>query len=179
MAYAGVGLVYAAELISDCDRWSETERAAFKQWLTGVFVPACLQRASSERAGNNRTNRALLGLAAAYHFLDDRDSLRTLIGWLKLEVDRQIAADGHMPAETARGYQGLWYTYFGLAPLTAAFQIAWNAEGVDLFRYATDRDGIPWPFSFQTGRNIKMRPAELCVFISWPFRNVGARLTPP
>lgn len=141
MAYAGVALVHAAELISDFDGWTPAERAAFERWLRSVFVPACLDRTVEEKAGNHRTNWALLGLTAAYYFLDAREDVRTLIDWLKLEIARQIDADGHLPAETRHGKLGMWYTYFALAPLTAACQIIWNAEGVDLFRHTVDQGG--------------------------------------
>jgi hypothetical protein len=40
-----------------------------------------------------------------------------------------------MPAETRRDKNGIWYTYFAIAPLTAACQIAYNARAVDLFHY--------------------------------------------
>ncbi len=42
-----------------------------------------------------------------------------------------------------RGRNGIWYTYFALAPLTAACQVAANARGVDLFHYkGADGAGI-------------------------------------
>jgi hypothetical protein len=50
-----------------------------------------------------------------------------------------------MPYETRYGSKGIWYTYYALAPLTAACQVALNASEVDLFHYTSPN-----------GRNIRM-----------------------
>ncbi len=44
-------------------------------------------------------------------------------------------SDGSMPLETKRGRNGIWYTYFALAPLTAACHIGDNATDSDLFSF--------------------------------------------
>jgi hypothetical protein len=46
-----------------------------------------------------------------------------------------------MPLEVGRKAAGIWYTYFALAPLTAACQIVGNARSVDLFNYVGPEGG--------------------------------------
>jgi hypothetical protein len=132
MAYGGVGLVFAAELLSDYRGWSASQRADFKKWVRGVYLKACTSIAGR---GNNWGDWGVLGCTASHHFLDDAKGLDADIARIRKKIDASIAADGRMPAETGRGKNGIWYTYFALAPLTAACQVARNGRGVDLFHY--------------------------------------------
>ncbi len=132
MAYAGVGLVFAAELMTDYDGWDSASRERFEGWLTTVFLPTC--RGIVDRS-NNWGDWAVLGCIAAHSFLGDMDAVDADIALIRRKIGDAIDADGSMPHETRRGKRGIWYTYFALAPLTAACQVAANARGVDLFRY--------------------------------------------
>lgn len=132
MAYAGVGLVFAAQLMRDYDGWEDEGRARFSQWLTTVFLPTC--RGIVDRS-NNWGDWAVLGSIAANAFLADMAAVDADIAHIRKKIGDAIDADGSMPQETRREKRGIWYSYFALAPLTAACQVAANARGVDLFRY--------------------------------------------
>src|SRR5581483_3882185 len=56
---------------------------------------------------------------------------------LERHIDQGLAPDGHMPDETARGVGGVWYTYFALAPMTAAARVIKYGGGPDLFRWTS------------------------------------------
>lgn len=132
MADAGAGLLFAAELLADYPGWELSRRGAFGNWVTGVYLKSCEKIAGRS---NNWGDWGLLGCIASHHFLDDATALDADIERVRRKIDQSIAADGHLPDETKRGKRGLWYTYFALAPMTSACQIAANARGVDLFHY--------------------------------------------
>lgn len=141
MTYSGLGLVFAAELVRDFPGWSEADRAVFGGWLSRVFLPAAELQSRSE---HNRGAWGALGLIAGHYFLDDREALLRDVAMIRRKIDLSIAADGTMPAELARRGRELWYTYFALAPLTAAAEVAYNALGVDLYRFrGQDGAGLP------------------------------------
>jgi len=140
MADAGAGFVFAAELLSDYEGWKETEKTAFSTWLVDVYLKSCL--IVSERP-NNWGDWGILGCIATHYYLDDAKALDADILYIRKKIDESIASDGHLPHETKRGKRGIWYSYFALAPLTAACQIALNASGTDLFHFrGTDGAGI-------------------------------------
>lgn len=132
MADAGAGFVFAAELLRDYSGWEESERAAFRKWLREVYLNSCLL--ISERS-NNWGDWGILGCIASHYYLDDAKALDADMEYIRKKIDESIAADGHMPQETKRGKRGIWYSYFALAPMTAACQIALNATGTDLFHF--------------------------------------------
>jgi hypothetical protein len=132
MADSGVGLVLAAELLTDYDGWEKEQRVQFAEWLRNVHLKSCSRIAGHE---NNWGDWGVLGCIAAHYFLDDIKGIDADIECIRMHIDQAIEADGRMPQETKRGKNGMWYTYFALAPLTAACQIAYNARGVDLFNY--------------------------------------------
>lgn len=132
MVDAGAGLVFAAELMTDYDGWKKEQRAEFKKWLGSVYLKSSRHIV---RRSNNWGDWGVLGCIASHHFLDDSKGLDGDIERIRKKIDHAIEAGGRMPAETRRGKNGIWYTYFALAPLTAACQIAANARGVDLFQY--------------------------------------------
>jgi hypothetical protein len=137
LSYSASAFIFAAELIWDYSGWSSSDRDIFKQWLMNVYRWEC-------RSGiSNRADWGRLGIVAMYHFLDDEDKFDYYVDVMKDVIDLSINEDGFMPEETRRGSNGIWYTYFGLAPMTAACQIILNARGVDLFKYkGTDGTGI-------------------------------------
>jgi tetratricopeptide (TPR) repeat protein len=140
MATAGTGLVFAAEVIHTYEGWSEERRAVFRKWLKTVFLKACTRIAGGS---NNWGDWGTLGCIASHHFLDDENGIDKDIARIRGKIDRAIKADGMMPHETRRGKNGIWYTYFALAPMTAACRIAMNARGTDLFAYkGADGAGI-------------------------------------
>ena len=60
-----------------------------------------------------------LGSILSAHLLDNANEMAENIRLVKSDLFHKIAADGHMPEETAREANGIWYTYFSLAPITA------------------------------------------------------------
>jgi len=137
MSYTGSAFVFAAEAITDYDGWKKPQRERFRAWVRTHYRPICRRIAGG---GNNWGDWGTLGSITANYYLDDARGVSADIASLKKKIDRAIAADGRMPAETGRGNNGIWYTYFALAPLTAACRVAQNAKGVNLFRYK-GRDG--------------------------------------
>ncbi len=137
MADAGAGLIFAAELMTGCDNWSMAQKELFKGWIRTVYLQSC-QKITTR--ANNWGDWGILGCIASHHFLDDATALDKDIEHIRTRIDLEIEADGSMPHEIKRGKNGIWYTYFSLAPLTAACQIAWEARQVNLFHYK-GRDG--------------------------------------
>ena len=140
MVDAGVGLVLAGELMTDYDRWSVKQRKTFSKWVRTVFLTSSMRIVERR---NNWGDWGVFGCAAAHHFLDDAAGLDHDMEHIRRKIDQSIAADGSMPLELNRKSNGMWYTYFALAPLTAACQIAVNGRGVNLFHFkGTDGAGI-------------------------------------
>ena len=135
MADAGAGLVFAAELLAPYDGWNKEDREAFRKWITNVYLISC-QRIAGR--ANNWGDWGILGCIASHYLLDDKKGLDADIENIRKKIDKSIAADGHLPHETKRGKRGIWYTYFSLAPLTAACEVAANAQGVDLYHFRGD-----------------------------------------
>lgn len=137
MTYAGVGFIQAAELVSPFSGWNEADKAKFKSWVSNVF----LKKAADPN--KDRTNNwgawGVYGAISGYRYLDDSVHVRGEIDRIKSKIDSQIALNGSIPEEIRRGAEGLWYTYFYLSPLTAAAQVALEAEGVDLFNWISPR----------------------------------------
>ena len=138
MADAGVGLIFAAELMTGYKEWNKEQQSVFKNWVTSVYLNSCKKIAEES---NNWGDWGNLGCIASHYFLDDKDAIYNDIERIKKRIDRAIDADGSMPHEIARGKRGMWYTYFSLAPLTASCQIALNACGIDLFNFK-GKDGV-------------------------------------
>jgi Alginate lyase len=135
MAYMGVGLVLAGELLGNYPGWAAGDRAAFQNWVRTVYI------AQGAGAIQDRTNNwgewGTFGVIAADHFLDDADGLAAETGKLEHHIDQAIAADGSMPDETSRGQAGIWYTFFSLAPMTAAARVVENSGGPNLFTWTS------------------------------------------
>ena len=54
----------------------------------------------------------------------------------------KIASDSHMPAEVVREKNGIWYTYFSLAPMTASFWVAYYLTGENLFLWEQEGKSV-------------------------------------
>ncbi len=132
MADSGIGLVLAAELMTDCKDWSDDKRRSFRSWLESVYLVSCVKIAPKQ---NNWGDWGIFGCLASHYYLDDVKALKEDVSRIAGRIDEAISSDGSMPHETGRGNNGIWYTYFALAPLTAACQIAYNSTGANLFSY--------------------------------------------
>ena len=137
MCYNGTALAFAAELLWDYSGWSTTDKNQFKSWAGTVLSAA----ASIKTRSNNWANWGTMASLAANHIRDDTSMMASDIDRLKTIIDQQIEPDGSMPEELARGDNSVWYTYFALAPMTAAIEIARNAEGIDLYPYVPPSGG--------------------------------------
>jgi hypothetical protein len=130
MTYAGTGLVIAGELLYNYKGWSPTEKAKFFQWVTNVH-----SKASNEirTRNNNWGDWGRLGSILGAHVLDNTQQLQDTISLIKSDIFSKIAQDGHMPEEVVRESGGIWYTYFSLAPMTAACWVAYQTTKENLF----------------------------------------------
>jgi hypothetical protein len=132
LCYAGIPLVFAADLLSNYPGWRPEDRDAFKGWVNRVF------RRSADKIKGRANNHGAWGTFASMagaHLTDDADAVNADVVRLKQRIARAIASDGELPDENRRTNSGMWYTYFALMPMTAAAQIVLNATGEDLFRY--------------------------------------------
>lgn len=135
MSYSGSGLLMAAELMSDSPIWKQSDKEQFKDWVASVY-----RKAANEIRGrkNNWADWGRLGSVLSASFLEDEEEMNSNIALIKGDFSNKIAPDGHMPGEVVREQRGLWYTYFSLAPMTAAMWIIYNATGQNLFFYEKD-----------------------------------------
>ncbi|WP_316831548.1 alginate lyase family protein [Pedobacter aquatilis] len=130
MSYSGTTFMIAADLLKNYKGWSNDEQTQFKWWTINVFRHA----ANSIRFRNNNSgdwSRFASVLADCY--LDDKTDLTENIRLIKSDLFKKIAPDGHMVEEVKREANGIWYTYFSLAPLTASSWAIYNATGENLF----------------------------------------------
>ncbi len=140
--------------------WSPDRRAAFEGWLN--------ERTWHLIGRDNSTNnhRYWLGAqAAAVGVLtEDGGMFQWAVEVYKEAVGHDIAPDGHMPQETARGERGIFYQNFAIEPLVLIAEIA-RRQGVDL-----------WGYSFE-GRDLKLAIEYLFGFLDspeqWPWSDRG------
>lgn len=137
-ASGGVGFIYAAELVTEYEGWSEKEQAAFKNWVATRYKPAVFTIVDNE---NNWADWAVLACLATSHYLNDTAVVDALIAKIPKLIDSQIDSEGRLPLEIKRGTNGMWYTYFCLAPLTQAAQFAYNLRGTNYFNYTAPSGG--------------------------------------
>ncbi len=137
MAYSGTAMINAAELMLPYPGWQQQEKETFFLWAKNVY-----RRSANEIRDrqNNWADWGRLGSMLVAHLLDDQDEMDENISLIKSDLFHKIAPDGHMPEEVRRGKNGIWYTYFSLAPITAACWVAYQSEGTDLFAY--EKDGV-------------------------------------
>ncbi len=139
MAYSGPALMIAAELMQDSDIWKKEDLAKFHAWVANVYRKACNEIRSRK---NNWADWGRYGSVLSAAFLQDELEMQENIRLIKSDLFEKIAADGHMPEEVRREERGLWYTYFSLAPITAACWAVLQAEGTDLLHMEEDGHSI-------------------------------------
>jgi hypothetical protein len=130
MTYSGSGFLMAAELMSGTKAWPSTDEARFKTWTESVYRKAANEIRTHK---NNWADWGRFGSLLAAAFLDDRAEVDENVRLIRSDLFLKIAPDGSMPEETVRGGNGIWYTYFSLAPLTAACWLVYNLTGENLF----------------------------------------------
>ena len=158
--YAGVPLIFAADLLWDYQGWEKESQAGFGDWVRKVFWKNAQK---VKRRANNHGDWGTFASIASSHYLDDAGTLRSDVERVKTRIDRTIAANGELPLENLRTNSGMWYTYFALAPMTGACQVALDATGTDLFTYVSPK-----------GRSIRQALNKYFEYCqnpgSWPYR---------
>ena len=157
--YAGVPLLYAADLVMNADDWAPARRSAFTTWASTVFRQSA---DDIKDRSNNWGAWGTLGAMASAALVGNTSTVAGEIDRTKLRIENSIAANGELPEENLRTNSGIWYTYFALTSMTAAAQIARNVSGVDLFGYAAPN-----------GRNIRMALDRHFIYAvhpdQWPY----------
>jgi hypothetical protein len=134
MAYSGSALLIAAELLSDgAIRPKEDD---FRSWVSSVYLKAADEIRTRK---NNWADWGRFGSLLAASFLDNQSEVEENVRLIKSDLFDKIALDGSMPEETKRGNNGIWYTYFSLAPMTASCWLVYNLTGENLFE--SERNG--------------------------------------
>ena len=130
MSYSGSALLMAAELMMDTPIWNSQDKDAFKAWVSQVYRKAVNEIRVHK---NNWADWGRFGSLLAASLLDDKEEVARNVQLIKSDLFVKIAEDGHMPEEVVRGNNGIWYTYFSLAPMTAACWLVYNLTGENLF----------------------------------------------
>lgn len=130
MMYKGIHLVYAADLVAGYPGWGADAAARFRTWVATQFASSADEK---KTARNNHGAWGTLGAMAAAAYLGDGPALDVEIERLRARIRDEIDANGELPEENKRTNSGIWYTYFALAPMTGAAQLARNVRGLDLF----------------------------------------------
>ncbi|MDD4920873.1 MAG: alginate lyase family protein [Bacteroidales bacterium] len=132
MSYSGSAFLIAAELMSDQKIWKKMEQDVFRKWVKSVYQNATnIIRVHK----NNWADWGRFGSLLAASYLDDQLEVSENIRLIKSDLELKILQDGSMPEETRRGNNGIWYTYFSLAPMTAACWVTYNLTGENLFNW--------------------------------------------
>lgn len=135
MAYSGTAMVMAAELLYNTPQWKAADKAQFSNWVSNVYKRACNEIRNRK---NNWADWGRFGSLLSANFLNDFAEVEENIRLIKSDLADKIAEDGSMPHETRRGANGIWYTYFSLAPITAACWVVYNSTGENLFTWSQD-----------------------------------------
>ncbi|EON79363.1 hypothetical protein ADIS_0165 [Lunatimonas lonarensis] len=135
MSYSGPGMVIAAQLLKDAGYLSKRDLEQIEPWVADVYRRACNEIRLRK---NNWADWGRYGSVLSAAFLEDANEMAENIRLIRSDLDHKIASDGHMPEEVRRQDRGLWYTYFSLAPITAACWVVLQTEGTDLLRGGTE-----------------------------------------
>jgi len=130
MSYSGTTLMISADLLKNYKKWKTADRDQFTAWTKNVFRHA----ANSIRFRNNNSGDwSRLASLLANSYLGDTADFQEDVRLIKKDLFEKIDADGHMIEEVKRQGNGIWYTYFSLAPLTASMWVIYNKTGENLF----------------------------------------------
>ena len=130
MAYSGTALIMAGELMLNYKAWSSKDKQKYFDWVKNVYLKSCIEIRNRK---NNWADWGRLGSVLCAYLLDNEAEMKESVRLIKSDLFHKIESDGHMPEETKREKNGIWYTYFSLAPITASCYIVYNATGENLF----------------------------------------------
>lgn len=130
LSYSGTSMVIAGELMRSFKKWKKADEERFAGWVKNVYRKATNEIRNRK---NNWADWGRYGSMLADHYLDDEADMAENIRLIKSDLFDKIAPDGHMIEEVKRQKNGIWYTYFSLAPITASCWVAYNSTGENLF----------------------------------------------
>lgn len=139
MAYSGTAMIMGGELLYHFSGWEKIDRQVFFEWVRNVYREACNE---IRTRSNNWADWGRFGSALSGYLLDDHEEMVENSRLIKSDLFEKIADNGHMPEETRRGNNGLWYTYFSLAPITASCYVVYQATGENIFLLEKDGKSI-------------------------------------
>lgn len=145
MVYSGSGFIIGAELMSDTQIWKAEDKETFRQWILTVYKLAVNEIRTHK---NNWADWGRFGALLTASYLNDLDEVIENIHLIKSDLFDKIAEDGSMPEETCRGNNGIWYTYFSLAPMTSACWLVYNLTGENLFEFEENNTSIKKALDF-------------------------------
>lgn len=130
MAYSGTAMIMAGELLLNYKGWKATDKEKYLTWVKNVYLKSCIEIRNRK---NNWADWGRLGSALCAYLLDNQAEMNEVVRLVKSDIFHKIESDGHMPEETRREKNGIWYTYFSLAPVTATCYVVYNSTGENLF----------------------------------------------
>lgn len=131
--------IYAFDILDGFGQISDTDRGAFRSWL----APFVSYRLSEERFENNHQNWQVLFMGAAAHVTADQHLMDMAVAYYRDGMHhQQIAADGAMWRELARGQKAATYTLMALEAMVQFVTIAANHGVTDL--EDVQADGRDW-----------------------------------
>ena len=171
MAEVASGFVLAADLLTThYTGWGVNDPNAvdFRRWVRDVYLPS-VEGIMWPDMKNNWADWALYAYVLGHAYLGQVAQITDIIPIAQQMIDQQIAIDGSLPEEVARGLSGaIFYSYFALNPLCAAVRVIRNTTGTDLFRW--------------TSPSRKTLPLALNHLLAWvktPGAYTGPRLQDP
>jgi hypothetical protein len=130
--------IYAYDVLNGFGQISDTDKDAFKTWL----APFIHYRLSEERFVNNHQSWQVLFMGCAAHATEDQHLFDTAVAYYRHGLHhQQIAADGAMWRELARGQKAATYSLMALEAMVQFVVIADNHGVHDLRDAACDRRG--------------------------------------
>lgn len=135
LSYSATSLIIAAELMLPYKKWKQANKTAFAGWVKNVYIKATKELRNKK---NNWADWGRYGGVLAAYYLDDEMAMKENIALIKSDLFDKIATDGHMIEEVKREKNGIWYTYFSLAPITASCWVIHNATGENIFNQSKE-----------------------------------------
>lgn len=158
MAYSGTAMIMAGELMLNYKGWSSPDKQKFINWVQNVYLKSCKEIRNRK---NNWADWGRFGSVLCAYLLDNQEEMNENIRLIKSDIFHKIETDGHMPEETRREKNGIWYTYFSLAPITASCYVVYSATGENLFELKEGEKSIKLALDYLL--HYTERPAE------WPW----------
>ena len=136
MTTNGVALIQSAILLRDYKGFTKELKNTFSDWVRNVYRKSTDNYLyNNENFDDNSGSWSNYGVIMTHVWFNDKKALLLDVEYMKKNIITQISADGILKSEQSRGTKAMWYTYYSLAPMTAASMVLYNETGVDLFHY--------------------------------------------